>query len=300
MNTAIPRRRFSENVEYIQVRVSTLSGRTFEFEVESSSHVREVKRMITGMESAFRVPAMRLFSGDKEVQDHALISSIISTTSQRSSGSLLMLTMVIRLPEFEQFLLDPHSLRKESSYVQADKECVLVQVKNQPLDLRYASPELRNDKDVVSAAVKINGRALRYAGEDLQDNIDIVVAALGTRAKCLCFASSRLRKMPELVLLATRGYRVLYCLLFALIALVVVVWKWNITVLLNVLIFLCMVYAMSSVDCWSSQAVFHAICCVPFYLIFWPFLMGMGLYFSDLKLQELLVARAKRVTAQSS
>lgn len=194
------------NLINLRLTVTTLGGSSFELDVERSSRGCEVKQMLSEMDRTLRVSAMRLFHEEREISDHLEIGLAILSTSA-------LLSLVIRLPECENFLLNPYSLKCASDDIRADMECVLRQVKREPMDLAYT--ELRNDKRVVLTAVEINGYALAHAGERLQDDIDVVLAAAcadKTNTKgCLQHASSRLRRMPEISLLEKRGLADIKC-----------------------------------------------------------------------------------------
>lgn len=204
--------RLSDNDEPMRLSIALPSGRSFDIDEQKSCLGNDVKQRLTEQMrdekvtmsdgSDYRVSAIRLLYGDREISDHLPISTAICDTSA-------LLSLLIRPPECEQFLLQPDShlryLRDEDpeeyAKVRDDKECVLTAVKRSPSDLLYASDELRNDKTIVLAAVEIDGSALEHASEELQDNIDVVVAAVMTRKKCLRFASSRLKNIPELIVI---------------------------------------------------------------------------------------------------
>lgn len=90
---------------------------------------------------------------------------------------------------------------------QADKELVMIAVKNYPNALDYCSEELLDDIDVITAALQEDSEeVLSYASERLQSDYDLVYKAVKIDALNLQFASDELRDNRDIVIRALKTY----------------------------------------------------------------------------------------------
>ena len=108
----------------------------------------------------------------------------------------------------------------------ADKEIVLIAVREKGRALQYASEELRGDKEVVFEAVNQDSFALRYASDELRGDKDVVFGAVRQYGRALQdqgatpllihhplnYASKELKNDKEIVLVTVQqdGYALRY------------------------------------------------------------------------------------------
>jgi hypothetical protein len=77
--------------------------------------------------------------------------------------------------------------------LRADRELMLLAVKQKPLELEEVSDDLKSDRELVLVAVKENGSALEYASEELKADREVVLVAVKQDGMALCYADSILR-----------------------------------------------------------------------------------------------------------
>jgi len=86
-----------------------------------------------------------------------------------------------------------------------DKKEALKQIKAGDFSLADANEKLKADKDVVLVAVKQYGSALQYADDQLKADKDVVLEALKESGDALEYADDKLKTDKEIVLLAIKN-----------------------------------------------------------------------------------------------
>ena len=88
------------------------------------------------------------------------------------------------------------------SQFRADREIVLVAVRQDRGALEHAAPKLRADREIVFAAVKNDGLALEHAAPKLRADREIVFAAVRENSGAVQYAGGAMARNKELALLA--------------------------------------------------------------------------------------------------
>jgi len=97
---------------------------------------------------------------------------------------------------------DRGALEHAAPKLRADREIVFAAVKNDGLALEHAAPKLRADREIVFAAVKNEGLALEHAAPKLRADREIVFAAVRENSGAVQYAGGAMARNKELALLA--------------------------------------------------------------------------------------------------
>ena len=93
-------------------------------------------------------------------------------------------------------------LKYTSEAIRAERDIVMLAVRQTPMALKYAGEKLRNEKGVVMHAISWHGMALKHAGPKLQGDIEVVIKAVSDNGLALQFANKNLRSNARVVSIA--------------------------------------------------------------------------------------------------
>jgi len=97
-------------------------------------------------------------------------------------------------------------LRYTCEEIRAQKDIVLIALRDWAHALEYASPELKNDIELVTIAIKRNPTTIKYAGEEVRDtNRGIWQICLPKNGRLLFHAGPSIKQDRELVKMAVKN-----------------------------------------------------------------------------------------------
>jgi len=97
-------------------------------------------------------------------------------------------------------------LRYTCEEIRAQKDIVLIALRDWAHALEYASPELKNDIELVTIAIKRNPTTIKYAGEEVRDNNrDVWQMCLPKNGRLLFHAGPSIKQDRELVKMAVKN-----------------------------------------------------------------------------------------------